>query len=163
MAKNVKGTENVQNGLESMLALLYISNTSNNTSEKYKRDEPTKVCYIDVDDDSGEREKLEDFGIKFYTPKSGERDYGMIRCSKNVAVYDADSKELIYTIDCRVEGEEGQNPNFKTTDDHPVLVNLIKGEKAGNKFTRIQAIQIEAETDIEEIIARNPFLPAETE
>lgn len=133
-----------------------ITATSNKQSEDFKSEFPTKTAYI-TPHSPQDIEALTNFGCTLYSStneNTGEKEeFFIIKCAKNVALYNANS------IDGRPSSISGgtDTPNFRTTPDYALELNIIKGEKLGREFFRLQAINCKTGSDVEEIEQANPF------
>lgn len=134
-----------------------ISATSNKVSEDFKQETPTKTIYI-VPKDKKEIEKLEKFGLPFYTPKEkGSESHTIVKSAKTVKHYksvkDEDPQKIIMTV----EDENGQSiPNLYTEENVILNITKVKAQKGKNDFFRLTAILAPVGT-ILEVEATNPF------
>ena len=132
-----------------------ITATSKKQDGDFKQEIPTKTAYVVTDEETAK--KLEAFGLQKYTSKEDNGSFFIIKFPSNLMVYlpngfgekRPDLSQIIF------EGVETNN--FKTPDDKPLKMNVVKGNHKNNDFFRLQAIRIEDETDIEEIKPENPF------
>ena len=120
-----------------------ITTTSNKTKENYK---PLKTAYLKVAEE--DRGRLISFGVPEYKSQNGETFF-CIKLTNMIKLWDR--KGSFKTIDTTVE-----DPNFKTTENVMLKMNIIKGNKDNNDFYRLNAIQCEVE-NIETIKETNPF------
>lgn len=125
-----------------------ITATSNKQSAEFVSQNPKKTVYIEVDKDT--EKALNDFGVPTYTSED-EQDFLCIKIVDEVGIYYGATNEKI-KMDTSLNA-----PNFKTRDGVTVAMNIVKGEKAGNKFTRISSILLKESSDIENIKEENPF------
>ena len=124
-----------------------ISTTSNKQSKDFKVKKKKKTAYLELDEVN--EKKLEAFGVSKYTSKDGD-DFFCLKVVEKLKLYFDDKTNV------SVEHYAGINaPNFKTTGK--VKMNVIKGEKTGNVFYRLQALMITTENELVEIEAENPF------
>ena|SRR5699024_1140222 len=131
-----------------------------NNDEDYKQEVPTKTAYIKTDQENAK--KLEDFGVTKYTSQEEKEDYFIIKFPATVMTYlpngVGSKRPKLSQIHVKNDlGEYEETNNFKTPDDKPLPLNIIKGNHKNNDFFRLQAIRIEQESDIEEILPENPF------
>lgn len=120
-----------------------ITTTSNKTKENYA---PRKTAYLKVaDEDKG---RLIAFGVPEYTSCEGETFF-CVKLTDTVKLWDR--ADGFQTIDTTVNA-----PNFRTTENIMIKMNIIKGNKNNNDFFRLNAIQGEVE-NIETIKETNPF------
>lgn len=120
-----------------------ITTTSNKTKENFA---PRKTAFLKVADE--DKERLISFGVPEYTSKEGETFF----CVKLTDCVKLWNKQGEYqTIDTTVN-----DPNFKTTENVMLRMNIVKGNKNRNDFYRLNAIQCEG-GNIETIKETNPF------
>lgn len=142
--------------MENMIITGTITATSNKISEDFKTEHPTKCAYISIDK-SVDKKALEAFGIKIYS-SADKNEFLAIRTSRQIAIYDSTTgdNEPVDRLDCSIEDDTGiKTPNFRTIEG--VQFNLVKGEKLGNEFIRLQAISGPADC-ITYVTANNPFI-----
>ena len=132
--------------MENLVIKGIISTTSNKQSKDFKSENQQKTAYLQLDEKNAKL--LEDFGVQKYTSKNGE-DFHCIKVIEKLKLYFDDSKACV-----EYESDVNQ-PNFKTEKE--VKMNIIKGEKTGNTFYRLQALQLNDVSDLVEIEAENPF------
>lgn len=120
-----------------------ITTTSNKTKENYA---PRKTAYLKVAEE--DRGRLISFGVPEYTSKEGE-SFFCVKLTDSIKLWDRQGN--FKTIDTTVNA-----PNFKTTENVMMRMNIIKGNKNNNDFYRLNAIQGEVE-NIETIKETNPF------
>lgn len=132
--------------MENLIIEGIISTTSNKQSSEFKVENPQKTAYLLLDKENGD--KLEKFGVRKYTSKTGENFY-CLKIVEQLKVYFDKSKTSI-TVDAGVDV-----PNFKT--EKVIKMNVIKGEKTGNTFYRLQALLLNELEDLVQIEAENPF------
>lgn len=129
-----------------------VSATSNKVDNRFKNEDPTKTAYLIVNDPA-EAQKLIDFGLTQYSSKTDDTKFFIVKLPKEVAIY--------------IKGADGNapekysgrldSPNFSTAEGKDLNLNIIQGENTGNKFFRLQAIQIEETSDFIEVQQTNPF------
>lgn len=129
-----------------------VSATSNKVDNRFKNEDPTKTAYLIVNDPV-EVQKLIDFGLTQYSSKTDDTKFFIVKLPKEVAIY--------------IKGADGNppekysgrldSPNFSTVEGKDLNLNIIQGENTGNKFFRLQAIQIEETSDFIEVQQTNPF------
>ena len=140
--------------MENIIVKGQITATSKKQSEGFKQEVPTKTAYISTDEVNSKL--LEDFGLTLYTSKNNE-DYFIIKFPANLMIYKPNGFGEKRPDLSRIEIEGVETNNFKTPDDKLLSLNITKGNHMKNDFFRLQAIRIESEDDIEEIIPENPF------
>lgn len=136
--------------MENIIILGKITATSKKSDGKFKQETPTKTAYVEAKDRI-EKEKLVKFGLREYTSAADGNNFFIIKLPQNVAVYVGESDEP-FDIDGSTE-----TANFKTADHIYTAINIIKGEKDGNEFYRLQAIMVSDSSQIEMIEKQNPF------
>ena len=122
-----------------------INTTSNRQDDRFKQDNPTKTAYITVIE--SDVQKLKDFGLTEYTTRDGKENFFIIKLPQDLSVVKGNKM-------FKISGST-DTPNIKTSKD--LKMNIIQGENKGNKFYRLQAIQVENYTDVEFIRQENPF------
>lgn len=130
-----------------------------NNNDSFKQEVPTKTAYLETDEENSK--KLEDFGLTKYTSQDGN-DYFIIKFPANVMVYTPngfgkkrpDLSQIYLKNDL---GEYEETNNFRTPENKKLKFNIIKGNHMNNDFFRLQAIRVETEEDIEQILPENPF------
>lgn len=132
--------------MENLVIEGIISTTSNKQSSEFKVENPQKTAYLLLDKENAD--KLEKFGVRRYTSKTGE-DFYCLKIVEQLKVY-FDKSNASMTVDVGVDV-----PNFKT--EKVIKMNVIKGEKTGNTFYRLQALLLNELEDLVQIEAENPF------
>lgn len=132
--------------MENLIIEGIISTTSNKQSSEFKVENPQKTAYLLLDKENAD--KLEKFGVRKYTSKTGE-DFYCLKIVEQLKVYFDKSKASI-TVDAGVDVA-----NFKT--EKVIKMNVVKGEKTGNTFYRLQALLLNELEDLVQIEAENPF------
>lgn len=132
--------------MENLIISGIISTTSNKQSSEFRVENPQKTAYLLLDRENAA--KLEKFGVRKYTSKTGE-DFYCLKLVEKLKLYFDGSKNAI-NMDASVN-----EPNFKTED--VIKMNVIKGEKTGNTFYRLQALLLNDSSDLVQIEAENPF------
>lgn len=137
--------------MENLVIRGQVTATSKKQSEEFKAEFPKKTAYLKIHED--DVKKAVTFGLRMYTPKDGGEDFFMVKLPENITIYVKGAKGV------EPEKLDGglETPNFKTADDKSLSLNIIRGEKSGNLFFRLQAIQITESGDIQDVIAENPF------
>lgn len=129
--------------LQNITVNAMITTTSNKTKENYA---PRKTAYLKVaEEDKG---RLISFGVPEYTSREGE-SFFCVKLTDSLKLWDNNSSYK--TIDTTVNA-----PNFRTTENVMMKMNIIKGNKDNNDFYRLNAIQCEV-NNIETITETNPF------
>lgn len=137
--------------MENLLLKGQVTATSKKQNEKFKTDSPKKTAYLLLDD--ADVQKAVDFGMTKYTSKEDGKDFFIVKLPQNVSIYVKGAKGVEpEKIDGGID-----TPNFKTVDGKFLNLNIIKGQNLGNDFFRLQAIQITDSTDIQDVVAENPF------
>lgn len=122
-----------------------INTTSNRNDDRFSQDNPTKTAYITVIE--SDVQKLKDFGLTEYTTRDGKENFFIIKLPQELTLVKGNKMT-------RLSGAT-DTPNLKTNKD--MKMNIIQGENRGNKFYRLQAIQVDDYTDVEFIRQENPF------
>lgn len=120
-----------------------ITTTSNKTKENFA---PRKTAFLKVAEE--DRERLIAFGVPEYTSKDGE-SFFCVKLTDSIKLWNR--KGEYETIDTTVSA-----PNFKTSENVMLKMNIIKGNKNHNDFYRLNAILGEVD-NIETIKETNPF------
>lgn len=129
--------------LNNIIIKASITTTSNKTKEHFA---PRKTAFLKVAD--VDRDRLISFGVPEYTSKDGE-PFFCVKLADSVKLWDSYGNHT--TIDTSVNA-----PNFKTTENVMLRMNIIKGNKHNNDYYRLNAILCE-EDNIETIKETNPF------
>ena len=131
-----------------------------NNDESFKQEIPTKTAFISTDEENAK--KMVNFGLTKYTSKDGS-DYFIIKFPSDVMVYlpngfgrKRPDLSRVNHIDEKT-GIQFETNNFKTPKNKMLPLNIIKGNHKNNDFFRLQAIRVDNEKDIEEILPENPF------
>lgn len=131
--------------MENLIITGKINTTSNKQDDRFKQDNPTKTAYITVIE--SDVQKLKDFGLTEYTTRDSKENFFIIKLPQQLSLVKGNKLQKISgSID---------TPNIKTSKD--LKMNIIKGENKGNKFYRLQAIQVDEYSDVEFIRQENPF------
>lgn len=120
-----------------------ITTTSNKTKENFA---PRKTAFLNVAEE--DRERLISFGVPEYVSKEGQKFF-CVKLTDEVKLWNRKGEYV--TIDTTVNA-----PNFKTTENVMLRMNIVKGNKNHNDFYRLNAIQCEGD-NIETIKETNPF------
>lgn len=139
-----------QTGIENLVVAGMITNTSNKQSSRFKQEVATKTAYITVPDEN-DRQALIDFGMTLYTPKDGGDDFFIAKLpAKGLSIW-SNGKKL------GMKKTTINEPNFQTVEHVPLGLSFIRGEKDGNPFYRLQAINVVQKDDIFDLDESNPF------
>ena len=138
--------------MENVIASINISSMSKKVSPEFKGDTPTMTAYFTAESPA-DRETLLNFGLREYTPKDGGDNFFISKVTAKVMLYHGseDLQEKPVEMDGTIDGT-----GFKFPESEFHQVNFIKGEKAGQTFTRIQAIMM-GDSKVAKIEAQNPF------
>ena len=120
-----------------------ITTTSNKTKENYA---PRKTAFLNVAEE--DRERLISFGVPEYVSKEGEKFF-CVKLTDEVKLWNREGKYT--TIDATIDA-----PNFKTTENVMLRMNIVKGNKNHNDFYRLHASRVVC-WNIETIKETNPF------
>lgn len=140
--------------MENIIVKGQVTATSKKQSGDFSQVIPTKTAYVSTDETNSKL--LEDFGLTKYTSEEGE-NYFIIKFPANLMVFKPNGfgeKRLDLS---RIELDEIETNNFKTPDEKLLPLNIVKGNHKNNDFFRLQAISIEEDSDIEQILPENPF------
>lgn len=141
--------------MENITVKAQITATSKKSNGDFKQEILTKTAYVKTDAENAQ--KLVDFGLTKYTSRDNNEDYFVIKFPANLMVYNTlgfgEKRPDLSQV--TLDGQETNN--FKTPDNKPLMLNIIKGNHKNNDFFRLQAIRVESDLDIEEIKPENPF------
>lgn len=127
-----------------------ITNTSDKQSARFKQEVATKTAYIDVPNEQ-DRQALIDFGMTLYTPEDGGNAFFIAKMpAKGLSIWSKGKKIGTKKVTL---GE----PNFQTVEHVPLGLSFIRGEKDGNPFYRLQAVNVIQKDDIFDLDESNPF------
>lgn len=129
--------------LENITINASITTTSNKSKVNFA---PRKTAFLNVAEE--DRGRLIAFGVPEYTSKEGE-NFFCVKLTEELKLWNRKGEYV--TIDASVNA-----PNFKTTENVMLKMNIIKGNKNRNDFFRLNAIQCEGD-NIETIKESNPF------
>lgn len=138
--------------MENLVIKGRITATSKKQDDKFKQENPSKTAWI-IPADEQEAKKLVDFGLRQYTSKEDGTNFFVVKTSQRIALYVKDAKD----VEPEIISGGIDTPNFTTAEDKFLNLNIIKGENVGNKFYRLQAIQIVETSDYIEVEQNNPF------
>ena len=134
--------------MENLIITGQITATSSKKDDKFKQENLTKTAYVTVTKKE-DVEALEAFGATKYTTKEDNRDFFILKVPQSfVVVKGNEMKRLDGTL---------SSPNFRTKEDKEFKFNIIKSEKMGNEFLRLQAVLVEDFKEVELIQMSNPF------
>lgn len=133
-----------------------ISTTSNKVNDKFKQEINTKTSYITSNDEQTVK-ALENFGLKKYTSKDKNENFFILKFANKLRLYFPDGTNQLRQDLSNIKYEEQETLNFKTDENRPVSINVVKGENMGNNFYRLQSILIDNIDQIEHIEPENPF------
>lgn len=137
--------------MENLTVKGIITATSNKVDTKFKQESPTKTAYVTIADE--DIAKAIQFGLTEYSSKQDGKRFFIIKLPQNIAIYVQGGENV--TPEKMSGGVD--TPNFMTSKDKLLNLNIIKGENMGNEFFRLQAIQITDSTDIISVEQTNPF------
>lgn len=140
--------------MENIIIKGKITTTSKKQDGKFKQEIPTKTAYVSAV--GNEAKKLTDFGLTEYTSKDGE-PFFIIKFPADLMVYLPNGVGTKRPDLSRIVLDGVETNNFKTPDDKEVAFSILKSNHMNNDFYRLQAIRVEALSDIEEIKPENPF------
>lgn len=132
-----------------------ISTTSNKVNEKYKQEVNTKTAYISTDEKTAKA--MQDFGLTQYTSKDEGENFFILKFADKLRTYFKDGTNHLRQDLSNIEIEGQETLNFKTDENRPVSINVVKGENMGNDFYRLQAILVDDMDQITQIEPENPF------
>lgn len=141
--------------MENLIFKGQITATSKKQNGDFKQEIPTKTAYVTTDEETAK--KLEEFGLQKYTSKEDNGSFFIMKMPANLMVYLPNGFGEKRPDLSQITFEGIETNNFKTTDDKPLKMNVIKGNHKNNDFFRLQAIRLESENDIEQIKPENPF------
>ena len=134
--------------MENLIITGQITATSSKKDDKFKQENPTKTAYVTVTKKE-DVEALEAFGATKYTTKEDNRDFFILKVPQSFVVVKGDQMK-------RLDGTLS-SPNFRTKEDKEFKFNVIKSEKMGNEFLRLQAVLVDDFKEVELIQMSNPF------
>lgn len=141
--------------MENLIFKGQITATSKKQNGDFKQEIPTKTAYVTTDEETVK--KLEEFGLQKYTSKEDNGSFFIMKMPANLMVYLPNGFGEKRPDLSQITFEGIETNNFKTTDELPLKMNVIKGNHKNNDFFRLQAIRLESENDIEQIKPENPF------
>ena len=141
--------------MENLVIEAIITATSKKQDGEFQQQVPTKTAYLKADEENAKL--LEDFGLTRYTSKEDQEDYFIVKFPQNVVLYFPNGLGERRPDLSLVTHNDVETNNFRTPEDKPLKLNILKGENKGNIFYRLQAILVDSTEDIEEIKPENPF------
>lgn len=127
-----------------------ITATSNKQNSQYKTDNPKKSLYL-TPKTKTDKQKLIDFGLVEYTPKDGGTPFFVVKATDEIKCWL--NKQIVEKIPASIE-----DLNFKFEEGKFLTVNIIRGQKAGNVFYRLNGIKFEDDT-----LMQHAYQPIEEE
>ena len=141
--------------MQNLVIEAIITATSKKQDGEFQQQVPTKTAYLKADETNSKL--LEDFGLTRYTSKEDQEDYFIVKFPQNVVLYFPNGLGERRPDLSLVTHNDVETNNFRTPEDKPLKLNILKGENKGNIFYRLQAILVDSVEDIEEIKPENPF------
>ena len=141
--------------MQNLVIEAIITATSKKQDGEFQQQVPTKTAYLKADEENSKL--LEDFGLTRYTSKEDKEDYFIVKFPQNVVLYFPNGLGERRPDLSLVTHNDVETNNFRTPEDKPLALNILKGENKGNIFYRLQAIRVDSVDDIEEIKPENPF------
>ena len=141
--------------MQNLVIEAIITATSKKQDGEFQQQVPTKTAYLKADETNAKL--LEDFGLTRYTSKEDKEDYFIVKFPQNVVLYFPNGLGERRPDLSLVTHNDVETNNFRTPEDKPLKLNILKGENKGNIFYRLQAILVDSAEDIEEIKPENPF------
>ena len=115
-----------------------ITATSNKQNSQYKTDNPKKSVYLTPQTET-DKQKLIDFGLVEYTPEDGGAPFFVVKSTDEIKCWL--NEQIVEKIPASIE-----DLNFKFEEGKFLTVNIIRGQKAGNVFYRLNGIKFEDDT-----------------
>lgn len=134
--------------MENLIIKGQLTATSNKVNEDYKTDNPTKTGYVIVEDENISNE-MKGFGLREYTSQEDDSKFFIIKLPQQLTLVKGNNMK-------KLSGDV-ESPNLKTKDGQEFKMNVIKGRNKGNDFFRLQAIEVNDYSDVEQIQMENPF------
>ena len=141
--------------MQNLVIEAIITATSKKQDGEFAQTVPTKTAYLKADEENSKL--LEEFGLTRYTSKQDKEDYFIIKFPQNVVLYLPNGLGERRPDLSLVTHNDVETNNFRTPEDKPLKLNILKGENKGNIFYRLQAILVDSVEDIEEVKPENPF------
>ena len=141
--------------MQNLVIEAIITATSKKQDGEFAQAVPTKTAYLKADETNAKL--LEDFGLTRYTSKEDKEDYFIVKFPQTVVLYYPNGLGERRPDLSLVTHNDVETNNFRTPEDKPLKLNILKGENKGNIFYRLQAILVDTDEDIEEIKPENPF------
>src|SRR5699024_10487876 len=92
---------------------------------------------------------MTNFGLTEYSSQQDDSKFFIIKLPQQLT--------LVKGNHMRKMSGDVESPNIKTKDDTDFKMNIIKGRNKGNDFFRLQAIEVNDYSDVEQILMENPF------
>ena len=130
--------------MENLVINAAITATSNKQTDKFNVENKRKSVYLAPNTKEDEN-SLIDFGLTKYVSEKDKKSFFVVKSSDIIKVWDGDLHvdNILSSVN---------DPNFKFIDNVVTQINIIKSEKSGNTFYRINAINLPNGFGLDEVI-----------
>lgn len=130
--------------MENLVINAAITATSNKQTEKFNVVNKRKSVYL-VPNTKEDEKSLIDFGLTEYESEKDKKSFFVVKSSDIIKVWNGDLHvdNILSSVN---------DPNFKFIDNIVTQINIIKSEKNGNTFYRINAINLPTGFGLDEVI-----------
>lgn len=139
--------------MENLVVKAAITATSNKQTDKFNVKNKRKSVYLSPNTKEDEK-SLINFGLTEYESEKDKKSFFVVKSSDIVKVW-SDNKHVDNIL------SSVNDPNYKYIDNVVTEINIIKSEKSGNTFYRINAINLPngfgLDDIIEELKETSPF------
>lgn len=130
--------------MENLVIKATITATSNKQTAKFNVENKRKSVYLSPNTKEDEN-SLIDFGLTKYVSEKDKKSFFVVKSSDIIKVWNGDLHvdNILSSVN---------DPNFKYIDNVVTEINIIKSEKTGNTFYRINAINLPIGFGLDEVI-----------
>lgn len=121
-----------------------ITATSNKQTDKFNVENKRKSLYL-TPNTKGDEESLINFGLTKYVSEKDKKSFFVVKSSDIIKVW-CDNKHVDNIL------SSVNDSNYKYIDGVVTEINIIKSEKSGNTFYRINAINLPNGFGLDEVI-----------
>ena len=130
--------------MENLVIKATITATSNRQTDKFNVENERKSVYL-APNTKEDEESLINFGLTKYVSKKDKKPFFVVKSSDIIKVW-RDNKHVDNIL------SSVNDPNYKYIDNVVTDINIIKSEKSGNTFYRINAINLPNGFGLDEVI-----------
>ena len=132
--------------MENLVIKATITATSNKQTDKFSVENKRKSVYLTPNTKEDENSII-DFGLTKYLSEKDKKSFFVVKSSNIIKIW-SDNKHVDNIL------SSVNDPNFKYIDNVVTEINIIKSEKYGNTFYRINAINLPTGFGLDEVIEK---------